>query len=220
MKLTVSHISKFYESKEILSDCSYTFEQGGTYVLMGQNGCGKSTFLRICALLESPDSGELLYSDGNNPIALNMGLRQRITLVLPGVGIFNTSVFNNAAYGLSIRGQHRADIEVKVMQVLRFVGLELKRNQHARTLSTGETQRLGIARALAIDPEILLLDEPTASVDEENTLAIEAIIKNLRENCTSTVIMTTHDSVQAERLTDKILLLRSGVVCDRSSVGG
>jgi tungstate transport system ATP-binding protein len=96
------------------------------------------------------------------------------------------------------------------MSCLAFVGLQNKKNQHALTLSSGETQRLGIARALAIDPEFLFLDEPTASIDEENTEIIESIIGTMKKEGRSTVIMTTHDRAQAERLADRLLVMKHG----------
>ena len=210
MKLSVSHIMKAYQGRTILKDCSFCFDRNITYVLMGSNGSGKSTFLRICALLESPDSGEIGYSAGDTPIQQDMGLRRRITLVLPRIGVFNTTVLKNVAYGLKFRGAHHADIEQKVARTLAFVGLEHKKKQHALTLSSGETQRLGIARALIIEPEILFLDEPTASVDQENTEIIESIVHAMKKESRTTVIMTTHDREQAERLADRLLVMKHG----------
>jgi tungstate transport system ATP-binding protein len=193
-----------------LKDCSYTFNGKGTYILMGQNGCGKSTLLRICALLEQPDSGELAFHENGSPLAQDLSLKRRITLVLPKTGVFNRTVFQNAAYGLKLRGTHHKEIEEKVARTLAFVGLEHKTRQNARTLSSGETQRLGIARGLIIEPEILFLDEPTASVDQENTAIIENIIMKLKTDGRTTVIMTTHDREQAERLGDVRLYMKDG----------
>ncbi len=212
MKLSVSHIAKAYGGKSILKDCSATFDGQGTYVLMGPNGCGKSTFLRICALLEKPDSGQLSFFSGEYPHRLDLPLRRRITLVLARTGVFNTTVFKNVAYGLSIRGMQHDAMERRVMDALSFVGLQQKKNQRALTLSSGETQRLGIARALVINPEILFLDEPTASVDQENTGIIESIISSMKKDGRTTVIMTTHDREQAERLADVLLFMNEGVI--------
>jgi tungstate transport system ATP-binding protein len=212
MKLTVSHIAKAYEGRAILKDCSYAFDRNGTYVLMGPNGCGKSTFLRICALLEQADGGIVAYDENNAALQPDMTLRRRITLVLPRIGVFNTTVARNVAYPLRVRGLPHAEIEPRVNQTLAFVGLELKKSQQARTLSSGETQRLGIARALVLDPEIFFLDEPTASIDEENTRIIETIIRDMRKQGKSMVIMTTHDHAQAERIADQVLLLDQGVL--------
>jgi tungstate transport system ATP-binding protein len=210
MMLTLSHITKGYGERTILSDCSYSFDRNGTYVLTGPNGCGKSTLLRICALIEDPDAGEIVFFSGSEMLKKDMALKRRMTLVLPRVGLFNTSVFKNAAYGLAIRGVPQKDIHRKVMSCLTFVGLQNKKNQHALTLSSGETQRLGIARALAIDPEFLFLDEPTASIDEENSEIIESIIGTMKKEGRSTVIMTTHDRTQAERLADRLVVMKHG----------
>jgi ABC-type multidrug transport system ATPase subunit len=210
VKLLISHIRKDYDGKTVLKDCTYSFSDPGVYVLMGPNGCGKSTLLRISSLLERPDGGDLLFQDNGAPLVQDISLRRRMTIVLPRTGVFNTTVSNNVAYGLSIRNLQKHAIKDNAQKALAFVGLEHKAKQNARTLSSGETQRLGIARALAIGPEILFLDEPTASVDEENTAIIEAIIANLKKDGRTMVIMTTHDRDQAERLADRLLIIERG----------
>ena len=208
--MLITHIRKDYDGRAVLKDCSYAFGSSGAYVLMGPNGCGKSTLLRICSLLERPDGGDLLFQDNSAPLVQDIALRRRMTLVLPRTGVFNTTVFNNVAYGLTIRNMQKHAIEDNVQKALAFVGLEHKKKQNARTLSSGETQRLGLARALAIGPEILFLDEPTASVDEENIAIIETIIANLKKDGRTLVIMTTHDRDQAERLADRVLIIERG----------
>jgi tungstate transport system ATP-binding protein len=182
---------------------------------MGSNGCGKSTLLRICSLLEEPDGGDLLFQENGAPLIRDLALRRRMTLVLPRTGVFNTTVFNNAAYGLKVRGMGGNLLKREVDRALDFVGLAHKSGQNALTLSSGETQRLGIARALAIGPEILFLDEPTASVDEENTAIIESIIGDLKKERRTMVIMTTHDKDQAARLADTLLFMTGGRVEER-----
>jgi len=214
LELIVSNISKSYPGKPVLTGCSFSFHDRGIYVLMGPNGSGKSTFLRICALLEGPDRGEVnFYSDGiliNNDILL----KRRITLLLPKIGVFNTTVFKNITYGLKIRGLKESEIERKVDKALNFVGLLNNKGQKALTLSSGETQRMGIARALAIEPEIIFLDEPTASVDQENTEIIEDIILKMKKEGRS-IIITTHDMAQAERLADRLLFMRNGKIIEK-----
>ncbi len=207
--MVVSNIFKSYNKKPVLKDCSFSFIKSVTYVLMGQNGSGKSTFLRICALLEEPDNGEVNFYSNGAPIIKNIELKRRITLLLPRIGVFNTTAFNNVAFGLKIRGFKKCEIEERVNKALEFVGLYHKKNQKALTLSSGETQRLGIARALVIEPEIIFLDEPTASVDQKNTKIIEDIILKMKNDGESTIV-TTHDRVQAERLADKLLFLQNG----------
>jgi len=214
LRLTVSNISKNYNGKPVLRDCSFSFDSSGIYVLMGPNGSGKSTFLRICALLECPDSGEVNFSSGSNIVRKDTELRRRISLVLPKIGLFNTTVFKNVAYGLKIRGMKKKEIEEKANMALELVGLIHKKNHTALTLSSGETQRLGIARAMVIEPEILFLDEPTASLDPHSTTIIEEAITKLKGNNRLTIIMVTHNIFQAQRLADMVLFMYDGRIVD------
>ncbi len=210
LKLAVTNIWKSYAGNNVLQDCSFLFDIYGTYVIMGPNGCGKSTFLRICALLEEPDRGEVNYFSGETISRKDIELKRKITLVLPKVGIFNSTVFNNVAYGLKIRGIEHIRIEEKVNSALDFVGLIHKRHHNALTLSSGEAQRMGIARAMIIQPAIIFLDEPTASIDSKNTGVVEEIILKMGEQRRTTIVLTTHDASQAERLRGNILLMREG----------
>jgi tungstate transport system ATP-binding protein len=215
LDLEITNIQKRYNGKTALKDCSYGFAQGGVYALMGPNGSGKSTLLRVCSLLEPVDTGDIVYTSGGVVLAHDLTLRRRITLVLPRVGVFNTTVLKNVAYGLLIRGIEKERIAKQAEAALEAVGLLHKSQQNALTLSSGETQRLGIARAMAIEPELLFLDEPTASIDEENTSIVEEIILALKRAGKTTVIMTTHDREQAERLADRVVLMRSGMIIEK-----
>ncbi len=212
LRLNVSDVWKEYGGVPVLRGCSFSFDEGGVYALMGSNGSGKSTFLRICALLEKPDRGDVRYFFDGGSVADGIGLMRRITLLLPDPGLFNATVFNNAAYGLRIRGLRRGEIEERVSRVLAVTGLEHKRKQNALTLSSGEAQRLGLARAMAISPEMLFLDEPTASVDRANREIIEDIILKMKKDAGSTVIITTHDMKQAERLAGTLLMMEDGKI--------
>lgn len=207
LRLSLSHVSRSPSGTSVLQDCSYALGPGGVHVLMGPNGSGKSTLLRICALLEKPDSGEVLYYSGEERLEENISLRRRMTLVLPQVGLFNTTVFDNVAYGLRIRGEQKRVVERRTLEQLDFAGLTAKRGQRALSLSSGEKQRLGIARALVLEPELLFLDEPTASIDEVNTSLIEAMLLEKKKSG-MTMLITTHDRQQAERLADRLLLIR------------
>ncbi len=208
--LKISDIRKAYNGSPVLQGASFSCDENGIYALMGDNGSGKSTFLRVCALLEPCDQGEIVYLSHGLILPHDIELRRRITLVLPKIGVFNTTVFNNVAYGLKIRGLERAAIRDRVNRMLDFVGLGHKKKQAALTLSSGETQRLGIARALVINPEMLFLDEPAAFVDVRNREIIEEIILNLKKEGRTTIILTTHNRQQAERLADRLLILMKG----------
>lgn len=217
LELFASNISKSYRGDTVLQNCSYRFGSSGIYALMGPNGSGKSTFLRIAALLEIPDSGDITFFSEGKPVMKDIELMRRITLLLPNIGVFNTTVYKNVVYGLTIRNHGKSDIVSRAEHALDFVGLLHKKNQKALTLSSGETKRLGIARALVIEPEIFFLDEPTASVDQKNRQIIDEIIQNLKRERRSTIIIATHDAAQAERLADKCLSMKDGQITERAN---
>ncbi len=179
-------------------------------LLLGPNGSGKSTFLRIAALLEPPDAGEVLYQDDGLALPHELHLRRRITLLLPKIGVFNSSVFNNVAYGLKIRGYPAHEVEARVNAMLERVGLAHKPRQNGLDLSSGETKRLGLARALVLEPEVFWLDEPTANIDPKNTEIIEQIMLDMKTTGKSTIIVVTHDPAQARRLGDHLLVMDNG----------
>jgi len=212
MILSLENIRKSYNGKTVLDQCSYTFRENGTVALMGPNGSGKSTLLRICALLEEPDAGSVRFRLDGKELTKDIGLRRRVTLVLPRIGIFNTSVFGNVSYGLKIRGVTRNEIAQRSREVLSLTRLKNKEQDNALTLSSGETQRLGIARALVLEPEILFLDEPTASVDQENKEIIEHVLLKLSAEKKSLTIIATHDRDQAERVAEQILIMEKGTL--------
>lgn len=215
MKLSVTKLNKSYNGRHILKDCSFFFEKPGMFLLMGPNGSGKSTLLRVCALLEKPDGGEVQYSSGTGNIPQDIRLKRQISLVLPKIGLFNTTVFHNVAYGLRVRKVNKKEVKEQVESALEFVGLTHKRDMNALALSSGETQRIGIARAVVLKPEILFLDEPTASLDPYNTKVIEEMIISLREQGTMTILMVTHNIFQAQRLADTVLFMYEGTIIDQ-----
>ncbi|MDI6852076.1 MAG: ATP-binding cassette domain-containing protein [Deltaproteobacteria bacterium] len=214
LTLELAHIYKAYGGQQVVTDCSFTFEPGGTYVIMGPNGCGKSTLLRIAALLEKPDQGEVKFLNGGNPIEPDINLKRRLTMVFPRVGVFNTTVAKNVAYGLQIRGVAKSEMQARVDSALELVRLTHKRTQRALTLSSGETMRLGLARGLAIEPDILFLDEPTTSIDVANTKIIEQVLRRISQDKKLTLIIVTHDAAQAARFSGRLLFMRDGNLVD------
>jgi tungstate transport system ATP-binding protein len=213
LKLAMHNIAKSYGKKKVLEGCTQGFGRGVT-AIMGPNGCGKSTLLRIGALLETPTSGKVrYYYSRESSAAQDIKLMRKLSLVLPRAGIFNASVWRNATYGLRVRGVRRKETKKRTKEILNAVGLYEKRKQNALTISTGEAQRLALARAMVLEPEVLFLDEPTANLDEENTTIVENIILRLKASPNPPIIvMTTHDRYQADRLADSIITVRNGKV--------
>lgn len=214
MTVQLEGIAKTYNGNPVLRNCSYTFAAGGVYILMGDNGSGKSTLFRIAAFLEAPDRGVVRYLEGDRVLAPDLRLKRRLTMVFPRVGVFSRSVFENVAYGLKIRGLNQDQIRARVGKTLEEVGLTHKIHQQATTLSSGETMRLGLARALVIEPEVLFLDEPTTHIDKVNTRLIEDCIHQIRQERDLTLIIITHDPAQADRLGGCKLLLEDGSISE------
>lgn len=210
--VVLENVVRSYGGEQVLGPISHVFEAGTTTLVMGPNGCGKSTLLRICAMLEVPDGGSVRFIDADREMQHDLALRRRVTLVFPKTTVFRGTVFDNAAYGLRVRGGAQGFVSERVEESLVSVGLLQKIRQDARTLSSGESQRLGIARALALKPDVLLLDEPTASIDEEHTGFIEDLIRALDRQTETTIIMTTHDRQQAEKLAGQLVVMRRGLV--------
>ncbi len=215
VSLELKGMGLVYGDKAVLNDCNASLGAGIT-VIMGHNGSGKSTLLRACALLEKPTSGEVSYLESGNAIAHDIALRRRLTLVLSRGGLFNASALSNAAYGLRVRGVPKVKRRDMAMEALEAVGLEHLARQNALTLSSGEAQRLALARALAIGPEVMFLDEPTASVDEENTALIEELIIKMNRGGAPphvpAIVLTTHDREQSERLAGRVLTMSRGTI--------
>jgi tungstate transport system ATP-binding protein len=146
----------------------------------------------------------------NNSERQRLEIRRRLAMVSQKPAVFNASVFDNVAYGLRIRKENGASLRHKVMNVLETVGLSGYETRDARTLSGGETQRVALARAMVIEPELLLLDEPTANLDPVSTSHIEKLVANVIKRSSMTVMMATHDMFQGQRLADRMGVLISG----------
>ena len=206
-------VTKRYGSNVAVAIDTLTIDAGRLYTLTGANGAGKSTLLGILAFLTPPTTGEIFYAgeriDWKGDIVANR--RRKVTLLHQSPYLFVGTVFRNVAYGLKARGiagdaSHRA-----VTRALETVGLERFRDRDARELSGGEAQRVAMARALALDPEVLLLDEPLANIDRETAGLLEAVIASLPSRGT-TVVMTTHDPDPPARWNGGSIVLEGGKV--------
>jgi tungstate transport system ATP-binding protein len=187
-------VTKRYGSNVAVDIDLLTIAAGRLYTLTGANGAGKSTLLGILAFLTPPTSGEIYYAgeriDRKGDAV--MRVRRKVTLLHQSPYLFGDTVFRNVAYGLKSRGI-AGDAELRAVdRALDTVGLGGFRDRDARELSGGEAQRVAMARALAFDPEVLLLDEPLANIDRETAALLEAVIASLPARGT-TVVMTTHD---------------------------
>lgn len=212
MLLEAKGLCQRYGDSEVLKNVDLCVEQGEVFVIIGPTGCGKTTLLRLIGLLDRPVSGKI-YFDGQEVTAsekTRFEIRRRIAVVFQKPAVFNTNVYNNVAYGLRIRKEKGANLRSKVANALETVGLSGYENRHARTLSGGEVQRVALARAMVFEPELLLLDEPTANLDPVSTSNVESLISHVIQQLDTTVIMSTHDMFQGQRLADRIGVIISG----------
>ena len=216
----IEQLTHVYEDRTILNISSLAFEEKKIHALTGPNGSGKTTLCNILALLLRPTAGkiwyqgEMVYKNGGLPERL----RKKITMVHQNPFLFHTTVENNLAYGLKVRNYLRSQRKQKVETLLKIIGIEHLRKQQGTRLSGGETQRVAVARALAIDPEVLILDEFTANVDRNYVKIIEGVIQDVFQKKNITIFLVTHDEKQAFRIAHTVTHLIDGEVQDHSYI--
>jgi len=206
-------VTKRYGSNVAVDIDALTIDPGRLYTLTGANGAGKSTLLGILAFLIPPTTGEIFYAGERIDWKSNILRRRRrnVTLLHQSPYLFGGTVFRNVAYGLKARGVAGEAALRAVDRALETVGLKGFRDRDARELSGGEAQRVAMARALALDPEVLLLDEPLANIDRETAALLETVIASLPSRGT-TVVMTTHDPGHPARLNGGSIVLEGGKI--------
>ena len=216
--IETSEIFHIYNGKKVLDIKPLSFSRGKVYAVLGPNGSGKTTLLYILGLLLKPTSGNVLF-EGKDVYA-NKGLindvRPKMTTVIQNPVLFDTTVEKNIDFGLRVRGESREKRKSIVNDCLKMVRLEGFQKRIAKELSGGEAQRVTIARALAIRPEVLFLDEFTSNVDERSIEVLEEVIKNENQLHGSTIFLVTHDTHQAYKLADKVINLFEGKVVESS----
>lgn len=210
--LETRSLTKTYAGTNVLKNISLTIEKGELLAIVGPSGSGKTTLLRILDLLDLPSSGKLFFNQIEAPISApeRLALRRRIGIVSQQTTLFNSSVYDNIAYPLKIRHQTKNEIRQRVSDALALVGLKEFERRKALTLSGGEMQRVALAQAIVFEPELLLLDEPTANLDPRNIALIENIISHVNHGSKITVVMATHNMFQAQQLADRAAVIREG----------
>ena len=212
LPLRIENISLRVRDTQILDNINLTIEPEGCVALMGFNGAGKSALLRIVNGLIRPTSGRLVWASALKP----RQLVKRQAMVFQHPVLLRRSVEDNLRYALDQHGYDRAQRSARLEELLALADLKHLRERPARALSGGERQRVAMARALGFQPELMLLDEPTASLDPGSTGAIEALIRTATDLGT-TVVLVTHDRGQAKRLARRVIFLHRGQVVEDSS---
>ena len=211
--LEIQNLSKKYDGKNVLEEINLYLKKGTTLGLIGPTGCGKTTFLRIIDLIESPSSGKIIFNGQEIPKNKkdHLDIRRKMGMVYQKPIVFKGTVYDNICYGLKIRGENKEEYQDKIKYLLESLGLGGYEKRDASTLSGGETQRMALARALITDPELLLLDEPTANLDPQSTEKIENFLEKLRDEREITVIIATHNLIQGQHLSDEIAILNKKI---------
>ena len=208
--------AKRYGDKEACFIESLEISKGEVLGVMGPSGAGKSTLLRLLAFLEPPTSGVVSFLGFNADVASRppLEVRRKVTMVFPAPLLFNGTAWDNVAYGLRLRGIKAEEVERRVRAVLDNVGLLPIARVQAATLSSGEARRVALARSFVIEPEVLLLDEPTANLDPYNVALVEGLLSRINREHGTTVVLVTHSVFQARRLAHRMTLLLDGRIVE------
>ena len=215
MTIAVNHIHKQFGNFTALDNVSLNFPNGELTALLGPSGCGKTTLLRIIAGLENPDSGQVLL-DGEDASARNVRERQ-VGFVFQHYALFrHMTVFENVAFGLRVRPRAQRpseqQIRDKVKSLLDLVQLDWLADRYPPQLSGGQRQRIALARALAVEPRVLLLDEPFGALDAKVRKELRRWLRRLHDELHVTSIFVTHDQEEALEVADRVVLMNKGRV--------
>ena len=215
--IEVRNLYKRFGNNIVYQGAYLTVKKGEVLTLIGGSGCGKSVMLKHFIGLLRPDEGTIIF-DGQDITSLSekefLPIRKRIAMLFQGGALFDSlSTFENVAYPLIEHTKFSSDeIKEKVASVLKLVGLEGKENVYPHDLSGGMKKRVGLARAIVLEPEVVLFDEPTTGLDPYNTRKINEIITNLNRNKNMTCIIVTHDMPSTFEVTDRIAMVHEGKI--------
>lgn len=215
MSITVKNITKKFGDFVALNNVSLDFPSGELVALLGPSGCGKTTLLRIIAGLETPDSGNIIL-DGSDTSATPVRDRQ-VGFVFQHYALFkHMTVFDNVAFGLNVKSRKerpsKDEIADKVHELLNLVQLDWLHDRFPAQLSGGQRQRIALARALAVQPKVLLLDEPFGALDAKVRKELRRWLRKLHDELHITSIFVTHDQEEALEVADRIVLMNQGNV--------
>ncbi len=208
-KLSVRNLNKSFDGKAVLNDLSFDLMEGEFLSILGPSGCGKTTLLRILIGLEQADSGAILK--GGRDISGLPSFDRGMGIVFQNYALFpNMTVLQNVQYALTLRKETRKDARLIALRTLEQVGLLDQMNKRPNQLSGGQQQRVAIARTLAMNPDIILLDEPISALDVTNREIMKAELKSLQKKFHVTMLFITHDQEEAFFLSDRIMVMHDG----------
>ena len=209
MAITIQQATKRFGSFVALDNVSLAIPSGSLTALLGPSGSGKSTLLRVIAGLEQPDEGrvEILGEDATNMAPQKRG----VGMVFQHYAAFkHMTVFQNVAFGLTIRKRPKGEVRARVHELLSLVQLEGLADRYPSQLSGGQRQRMALARALAIEPKVLLLDEPFGALDARVRKELRTWLRRLHDDVHVTTVLVTHDQEEAMEVADRVVLMNAG----------
>jgi sulfate/thiosulfate transport system ATP-binding protein len=211
MGITVVEVTKKFGDFVALDDVSVAIPEGSLTALLGPSGSGKSTLLRVIAGLEEPDNGQVML--GDDDVTHQPARARGVGMVFQHYAAFkHMTVWENVAFGLKVRKRPKVEIKSRVHELLELVQLEGLAKRYPAQLSGGQRQRMALARALAVDPEVLLLDEPFGALDARVRKELRAWLRRLHDEVHVTTIIVTHDQEEAMEVAGQIVVINQGRV--------
>jgi len=212
----INKVSKYFGTLAAVDNLSLEIKPGELFTLLGPSGCGKTTLLRTIAGFYYQDNGQILFN--NKPIDLLPPHKRNTGMVFQSYAIFPfMSVFNNIAYGLKAHGIPKSERRERVMEAISLVRLSGLENRRPNQLSGGQQQRVAVARAIVIEPQVLLMDEPLSNLDAKLRVDMRVDIRRLQKKLGITMIYVTHDQEEALAISDRIAVMSSGRIAQMGS---
>ncbi len=218
--LEIKHLSKSFGKHEVLKDIDFSVKKGDVISIIGASGSGKSTLLRCVNLLETPNSGEILYH-GDNVLDRKVkaaSYRAKVGMVFQSFNLFNNmTVLDNCMVGqIKVLKKSKDEARAESLKFLEKVGMAPYINARPRQLSGGQKQRVAIARAMAMNPEVLLFDEPTSALDPEMVGEVLNVMRSLATTG-MTMLVVTHEMEFARDVSSRVVYMSKGVICEQGS---
>lgn len=209
--IKVEGITKEFNEIKVLDDINFEVKKGEFLSILGPSGCGKTTLLRILIGIETADKGKIYLDEQDitnfSPSKRNMGIVFQNYALFP-----NMTVLQNVSYALKIKKETKKEADKKALEIIKKVGLIDQINKKPHELSGGQQQRVAIARTLALNPNVILFDEPMSALDADNRLTLRQEFKDIQKQFGITMIYITHDQEEAFSLSDRVMVMNKGVI--------
>ena len=211
VRIETIKLNKSFDKNHVIKDLSFNVDEGELRTILGPSGCGKTTTLRLILGTLSPDSGQIYF--GNEDVTSMPCYKRNVGIVYQDYALFpHLTVSENIAFGLKAR--KRANIEEKVNELMKLFQISGLEDRYPREISGGEKQRTALCRTLAVEPDIILLDEPLSNIDAKLRLDLRNEIKRINNEMGITIIYVTHDQEEALTISDKISIMRNGQIIE------